>query len=72
MSAGSLLKLGMFHACVKMDAVLLQDLFYAQHHAYQCLLVYISGTLACHFPGFPQHFICSIYISPLLYIIISY
>lgn len=58
MSAGSLLKLGMFHACVKMDALLLQDLFYAQHHAYQCLLVYISltslGLLLAISLGFPS------------------
>lgn len=34
--------------------------------------LYISCTLACYCSGFLQHFICSIYINPLLYIIISY
>lgn len=58
MSAGSLLKLGMFHAYLKMDVLLPQDLFYALHYAYQYLLVYISvtslGLLLAVGLGFPN------------------
>lgn len=34
MSAGSLLKLSMFHAHLKMDVLLPQDLLYALHYSY--------------------------------------
>lgn len=58
MSAGNLLKLSKFHAYLKMDVLLPQDLFYALHYAYHYLLVYISltswGLLLAIALGFPS------------------
>lgn len=58
MSAGSLLKLSMFHAHLKMHVLLPRDLLYALHYAYPYLLVYISltslGLLFVIALGFPS------------------